>query len=443
MAKNNILMVAFQFPPMSGSSGLLRVLKFCRYLPEFNWTPTVVTAHPCMYEDVDDRQLRLIPEGLNIVRAYGLDAKRHLSVRGRYPRLLALPDRWTSWSIAATLAALGKIRREKIEVVFTTYPIASAIWIGLVLHWLTGKPWIVDFRDSMTEDHHPADRTTWRVWRWLEKQAIRRGSLFLFTARSTVRMYQKRYPELAPEKCLLLPNGYDEMDFTHLPMRTDQLPPVARPLRLLHSGLVYPKERDPLPFFRALARLHREGKISSETLNVVFRAPGCEDTYNAELAKLSLSKIVYLLPRIPYNQALEECAQADALLVMQAASCDHQIPAKAYEYVRIARPILALTTQTGDTAALLNETGGATIVDLADEEQIAIVLPRFLEQLRSGTHSVADPDRVRLYARRNQAKVLADALSRLIQSPVANSLAAKPELRPGRSQAAPVKLSKE
>src|SRR5579885_2273403 len=31
----NVLIIAFHFPPQRGSSGLLRTLKFCRYLPEF------------------------------------------------------------------------------------------------------------------------------------------------------------------------------------------------------------------------------------------------------------------------------------------------------------------------------------------------------------------------------------------------------------------------
>ena len=66
LTQKNILIVAFQFPPMSGSSGLLRVVKFCRYLPEFGWTPTVVTANPRMYEEVDNRQLALLPTDLQV-----------------------------------------------------------------------------------------------------------------------------------------------------------------------------------------------------------------------------------------------------------------------------------------------------------------------------------------------------------------------------------------
>ncbi|MGB6496418.1 MAG: glycosyltransferase, partial [Candidatus Acidiferrum sp.] len=314
MATKNILMVAFQFPPMSGSSGLLRVLKFCKYLPEFGWTPTVVTAKPRMYEQVNEQQLALIPKGLEVIRAFGMDAKRHLSLLGRYPRFVALPDTSASWSMAAIPAALRAIRRKKIDVVFTTFPVATAIWIGLVLHRLTGKPWIVDFRDSMTEGNYPRDRTTWKVWRWLEGQAVRRASLILFTARSAIRMYRQRYPELVEEKCLLLPNRYDEEDFASFPATFAAMPQVGCAFQLLHSGLVYPEERDPQPLFRALARLKGEGKISAETLQVNFRAPGFEETYAKKIHELGLGEIVKLLPRIPYKQALEEYWASDALL---------------------------------------------------------------------------------------------------------------------------------
>jgi glycosyltransferase involved in cell wall biosynthesis len=406
-------MVAFQFPPMSGSSALLRVVKFCKYLPEFGWTPTVITAQPRMYEQVNEQQRGLIPEGLEVIRAFGLDTKRHLSIRGRYPRLLALPDTSASWSLGAIPAALRAIRRKKIDVVFTTFPVATTIWIGLVLHRLTGKPWVVDFRDSMTEDNYPRDPLTWRIWRWLEGQAIRRAALILFTARSAIRMYQKRYPELPDEKCGLLPNGYDEEDFSRLPAAVAQPSLAERPFKLLHSGLVYPEERNPLPFFRALAQLKQQAKISKETLQVSFRAPGFEEIYGKAIQDLGLDDIVHLLPRIPYTQALEEYLASDALLLMQAANCDHQIPAKAYEYFRLGKPILALTSETGDTASVLRDVGGSTIADLQDEDAICRTLPQFIAAVASGSHALPSHEAASRFARRNLTAELANRLTHI------------------------------
>ena len=96
-------------------------------------------------------------------RVFALDTQRHLSFRGRYPRALALPDRWVSWCLGAILSGYRTIRREKCDVILTTFPIASAVLIGWILHRLTGTPWVADFRDSMTEPDYPRDRSTWRV----------------------------------------------------------------------------------------------------------------------------------------------------------------------------------------------------------------------------------------------------------------------------------------
>ena len=262
--RGRVLIVAYHFPPQAGSSGLLRSLKFCRYLPEFGWAPTVLTIDPRAYVRTDDSQVTEIPAEVNVIRAFGLDSQRHLSLGGRYLRSSALPDRWVTWLAGAVPTGLRSIRKQNIDVIFTTYPIATAVLIGYFLHVLSGKPWIVDFRDSMTEEGYPQDPLTRRIYQWIERKAIRHGSRFIFTAPAAVRMYLERYPALKAEQCLLLPNGYDEADFENLlPHHT-----VHERVRLLHSGLIYPWERDPGAFFRALARLKKEGQISSETISI-------------------------------------------------------------------------------------------------------------------------------------------------------------------------------
>ena len=405
-----VLMVAYHFPPQAGSSGLLRTLKFSRYLPDLGWQPVVVTCHQRAYESIDQYAKESLPADLPVIRAFALDTKKHLSFKGAYPDFLALPDRWATWVVGGVPAGLLAIRKYRATVLFTTFPICSAIFIGLILHKLTGKPWIVDLRDSMTEESYPRDPRMRRFWRWIERHAVRRASRVIFTTPSTRRMYLERYPDLPAEKCVVISNGYDEEDFTALSLRPNA-PATDKPLRLLHTGTLYPEERDPRPFFRAISRLKSEGRVAKETLQIAFRAPGSEDLYRGMLDEMKIADIVQLQPHISYRQSLQECADADALLLFQAGNCDHQIPAKAYEYLRVQRPIFALTTRTGDTASLLNETGGATIVDLASEDEIYRQLPVFLDALRAGKHPVADRSRLERYARHNQAKDLAACLS--------------------------------
>ncbi len=411
---NRVLIVAYHFPPIAGSSGVLRALKLCRYLPENGWHPTVLTANPRAYERTDGGQLGEIPTDVRVMRTFALDTQRHLSIGGRYLRSMALPDRWASWVVSAVPAGLRAIRRERIDAIYSTFPIPSAILIGWLLHRMTGKPWIVDLRDSMTEDDYPRDPRTRRSLRRLEARAIRDSSRILFTAASTIAMYRQRYPSLAADKCVLVPNGYDEDDFQNLPASDARADSASRTLRLIHLGLLYPDERDPRPFFRALARLKAEGAISAATIRIDLRASGNEELYTKMLSEFGVADLVHLLPPLPYREALRDAAQADGLILFQAANCDHQIPAKAFEYLRLRRPILALTSSTGDTAALLNSTGGATILDIASEDEIYQGLPAFLDAVSHVRHPLADDASVQKYSRRSQARTVAQCLSQVV-----------------------------
>src|SRR4051812_8923822 len=144
-----ILLVAYHFPPVQGSSGLQRTLKFAQYLPSFGWQAAVLTAHPRAYEHVTADQVDDIPASTFVRRAFALDTARHLSIRGAYPRALALPDRWVSWWFGAVPAGLALIRRFKPDVIWSTFPIATAHLVGLTLAHLTRLPWVADFRDAM------------------------------------------------------------------------------------------------------------------------------------------------------------------------------------------------------------------------------------------------------------------------------------------------------
>lgn len=407
-----ILMIAFHYPPFTGGSGVLRTLKFSRYLPAHGWQPIVLSASPRAYPQSSKEQLSEIPQSAVVKRAFALDVARHLAIRGAYANWMAQPDRWASWSIGAIPVGLRLIRKHRPDVIWSTYPIATAHLIGLALRRLTGIPWIADFRDSMTEDDYPRDVLTRRSYRWIERQTVKHSARLIFTAPSTQRMYLDRYPGTPPEKCLVISNGYDEDDFRDIVARERMdRSSNGRPLRLLHAGVIYPDDRDPRAFFKALARLKQDGCINGKTLSIELRASGSEAYYASLINELNIADLVHVLPALPYSRALQECAAVDALLLFQAASCNHQIPAKVYEYLRIGKPIFALTSHEGDTAGLLRETGGATIVDLTDEEAIYHQLAHFLSMVRDATHSLPDANKVESYARHNQARDLARCLS--------------------------------
>jgi glycosyltransferase involved in cell wall biosynthesis len=413
----NVLMVAYHYPPQKGSSGLLRTLKFSRYLLENGWKPTVLTVNPRAYELCDDSQLSDIPKEVEVIRAFAVDTKRHLSISGRYPRFAALPDRWVSWMVGAIPAGLQAIRRNKIDVIFTTYPIATSPLIGYYLHKFTGKPWVLDLRDPMMDDDHPTDAAVRKSYAKVESNAVANASCIIFTAAASRDIYLQRYPSLRPESCAVISNGFDEEDFTALQPRDTTK--NSGPLDLLHAGLIYPHERNPQPFFEALSRLKKSGAISAQTLQIKLRSSGNEAEYARVLKALGIDDFVSLLPPIPYRESLQEAAHSAGLLLLQGPSCDHQIPAKAYEYLRIGRPILALASRSGATAGLLRECGVETIVNIDDSQEIEAALPVFLKSVRTQSHPLPDQNRVAVYSRKQQAQALAAILNGALEPPAA------------------------
>ena len=412
--KKNVLIVAFHFPPMGGSSGGLRSLKFVKYLRDHDWHPTVLTVNPRVYDRLDNSGLPEIPDETKIIRAFALDARKHLSIRSRYPGFLAIPDRWSSWLLGAVPAGLSAIRRYNIDVIFSTYPVASAALVGMTLQRLSGRPWIADFRDPMIEEGYPSDPGVYRAHAWIEKRAIRNARRVVYTTQSTREDQIRRYPDLAGERSLVISNGYDEQDFARI-VRHSSDEPVAR-VRLVHGGIIYPEDRNPEPLFAAVRRLFDEDRIPRDSLVIELRGSKLDSTYQQRLDEKGIADVVKLLPGIPYNEFLQDASRAEGLLILQGKSCDRQIPAKVYEYLRLGKPLLALTSDSGESAALLRSTGGATIVDIDDEIAIASAICEFHAAVIAGTHPGPDAKVVSQYSRAAQAGRLAECLDDLLEA---------------------------
>jgi len=404
-----VLMVAYHFPPMNVSSGIQRTLRFAQYLPEFNWEPFVLTAHPRAYSVVSTASLAEIPPHLTVRRAFALDTAKHLSLRGAYPQWLALPDRWWSWWMGAVPAGLRLIRKLKVDALWSTYPIATAHFIAYTLQRMTDIPWVADFRDPMVEPGYPSNALQRSAFERIERLTVKNCERAVFASLGARRLCAERHPDIQ-SRLTIIENGYDEASFA----AAEHAPRPARssdgPLVLVHSGIVYPSERDPRAFFAALSELRTNGTINRGKLKVVLRATGNDDYLRGLIASHAIDDIVSLQPSLPYRAALAEMLAADGLIVLQAANCNDQVPAKLYEYLRARRPILALTDPKGDTAAVLKSAGIDTIAPLDSPRDISRLLVRFLDLLRVQRAPLAQETTIAAASRRSRTKELASLL---------------------------------
>ena len=409
-------MVAYHFPPLAGSSGIQRTLRFVQHLPSLGWQPLVLSADPRAYEKTSDDLMADVPSGMVVRRAFALDTARHLQVKGRYLGWMARPDRWISWKFDAVRQGLKLIKEFKPDVIWSTYPIATAHVIASMLHKKSGIPWVADFRDPMAQEDYPADLVTRQMYRDIEADAAAHAGLCTFTTPGAAREYQQRYPHAA-QRMVVLENGYDEESFASagLPLGNGetQMTPAdksRRPMVLLHSGIVYPYERDPTQLFMALGQLKAQGKLGPDDLKIRFRASVHDDLLNQLAQTHGALDFIELCPPIPYRQALAEMLQVDALLVMQASNCNAQIPAKIYEYLRAGKPILALTDPVGDTAGVLREAGLNGIVRIDSAQEIALALPAFVRDWRSGNSALPAAEAVRLASRLGRSATFVELL---------------------------------
>jgi hypothetical protein len=409
--KRRVLMVAYHFPPLAGSSGIQRTLRFVQHLPTFGWLPLVLTIKASAYERISPDLDAAVPDGVTVRRAIGFDAARQLAIGGSYMAWMSRPDRWMTWRFDGVRQALRMVREFEPQVLWTTYPIATAHVIGAEVQRRTGLPWVADFRDPMVQDNYPDDAETKRQFEEIERRAVERASLHLFTTPSALQLYRQRYPQAAL-RMELLENGYDEDSFAgaestvHAPLNPGHL-------TLLHSGIVYSSERDPTQLFKALGQLKRAGGMSNLMLR--FRAAVHDDLLRSLAEQHDVKDLVEVYPPVPYREALSEMLCADGLLVLQAENCNAQIPAKVYEYLRARRPILCLSHPAGDTEAALRQAGVNAHARLDDARAISLLLRRFVADYEAGALASysAHASAIHAASRRGRTETLAQHLDRL------------------------------
>ncbi len=304
------------------------------------------------------------------------------------------------------------IRSWRPDVIWSTYPIATAHLIASALHRRAGLPWIADFRDPMAQDGYPADPKIWASYKRIESTTVRTAARSVFTSPGAVREYASRYPECAR------PPGADRERLRRGIIRRDRHRRLrgrvrrtgGAPVVLLHSGIVYPSERDPTQLFEALGRLRTAGRLPAGSVEFRFRASANDDLLRTLADRHGVADLVSVLPAIPYRDALAEMAGVDALLVMQASNCNAQIPAKVYEYLRAGRPIYALTDPAGDTAGLMRRAGVADVVPLDSADAIAASLPSFVARIRAATAVAPSREFASRCTRKERTRALAELL---------------------------------
>ncbi len=411
--------VAFHYPPEASSSGVLRTLKYTRYLPECGWRTTVITPRVDAYSIVDPALESQIPPSTKVIRTPYLNTKRHLSVRGIHLSLMSLPDTWVGWMPWGIAAGRRLMAEDPFDLVYSTSPHATAHLIARRLAKNSSRPWVTDFRDPWVEDPPEPGAPTGVVYttvnKWLERKVIEDCDAVATSTTHLRELLRARYPRQPSSKFCSILNGYDEADFA-------ELPPAriadSDHMVLLHAGGINAAFRDPHPLLSALRGCADAGDLDLSRVKVRFLGGG-PFAQSAQLREaidtLGLRDVVELLPRVAYAQSLEELTAADMLVLLQASpDTVGLVPAKLYEYLRAGKPVLAIVPP-GATSEVLDATHGGWSIPPGDSAALQQCLATTYRQWRDGTlrNVRADPVALRRYDRRSLTGELAQLFDRL------------------------------
>ena len=386
MNHKKLLMFCFHYPPAI-SGGVERSVRFARYLPEFGWSPVVVTTN--RYGDdpggVGGEVVR-VGEFLGRADAARSDrsapSRRGAAVRW-VEKWLLIPDKHVRWTAKALIPALRMIRRGAGEVIYTTSPPVSAHVLGLSLKKLTGRPWVMDLRDPWTLEplvwYLRAGGARLSIEKRIERLCIGNADAVVTTTPEAREMYAALYPRSAG-RIHSIPNGYDARELEDARgsiSSNDLVRSIGDQVFVIGHVGTFSRHADtdayPRAFLDAVADLVREGVLSPRTHRIIF-AGGMSPETRRRIAAYGLGKLILMTGPISHIDALRITLRADVLLLYDPGrEGNYYVRGKLYEYLASERPILGVLPP-GAARGLLERSGHAIAITRDDAREIGHAL---------------------------------------------------------------------
>lgn len=432
-----VLIIAYLFPP-TGGGGVQRTLKFVKYLPHFNWLPIVLTVREPFDYYFDPSLEKDIPSNVTVYRTLSIEPMKWIrkllkqlsTFRGNHPAqqkssfsprslkprwlvwiktMLFIPDNEIFWLPFAVFKGYQILRREKVEVIFSTASPFTDHLIALILSSLTGIPWVADFRDFWV-DRANFPNSKWRrfIDRKLEKWVLTKASHVITTTSLIANRLKEIYPH---QHYSVITNGFDEEDF----QMVNTHPPEGV-FRITYTG-IFNKEQNPAKIFQAFQNFINKTGATPEKIRLRLVGqldnPGEFENLNF-LKQLMIDDYVEIIPYLPHEEVLKEMSSATVLLLLigEYPYNEGVMTGKIFEYLRAKRPILAVIPPKGVAAEVIRETNAGMVVDTSCINEITKGLLTLYELYLQGN---LENQFNRIHIERYERKNLTAELSKIFE----------------------------
>lgn len=381
-----VLIISYHFPP-STAVGSLRIQGLAKFLPDFGWEPTILTAKLSNVSEAHtDMRVRLIEtpyEDLLITWKKKLGLKLDKTVEEQFgsptyknkkmimdiilncwEEIFAYPDANKGWYKFAVEAGDKLLQEGNFDAIISSSSPATPHIIAKELKIKYNMPWIADLRDLWTQNHY----YHYSFMRKLIERRLEVRTLCLADALVTVSQpLAKKLKKLHKGKRIYaIPNGFDPDE-----KKVDTL--LSDKFSIVYTGSLYQGKRNPEPLFAALRELILEGNIDSNDITVDFYGPK-EDWLENDIKRYGLQDIVNEYGGISRDFALEKQRETQVLLLLL---WDHPeeigvYTGKIFEYLAAQRPILAIGGPEGVVKDLLAETNAGVYATSVDDVKKAL-----------------------------------------------------------------------
>lgn len=374
-----VVFITHAFPP-AGGSGVQRIAKFARYLPESGIQASVITAKNVSKTTADSSLLEGL-EHLEVIRSLSLDPmfiadlfksrsaktvlgaeKTSVAIRGKNILFLMLlkirdycrlPDQYIGWIPFAFFSGVKHIKTQKKPVIVASLPTYTNGLLGYFLSKATGAPLILDFRDSWTDDPYLIFPTKFHRWvhTKLENRILGHAQHLVVYGDWLKDIYDKRYPSI-PTTVIL--NGYDICDFPEKIFSDGE----SKKIRLAYSGSLFEYHNEFVELLFATISLLPSDLRNQ--LELVFAGDIQLTSFDELVEKYGLRSSVVKLGYVKHSEALSLLLSADGLLFTIPKGDTSSFTGKIFEYLGARKPIISFVCAHGLGGKLLSEFGHST-----------------------------------------------------------------------------------
>ena len=383
-----VLIITYYWPP-SGGSGVQRWLKFVKYFRDFGIEPIVLTVAPefAALPNIDESLEHEIPAGIEVhktrakspfgfykkikkgaVPNSGFAGEKKANLFDNLFRFIRgnffIPDARIGWNKFALEKARELIHLHAIDTVITSSPPHSTQLIGLQLKKEFKLKWLADLRDPWTEIYYNKllFRTNWakKIDYRYEQACLQNADTLIVVSEDIKRRFGEAR-ETILEKTHVIPNGFDEEDFSH--ERTKNDAGIKYISYVGNLGLQYPIEA----FFKTFSEL-----VKVDELWRIRFVGNVSDVLNTEIQKLGLEKWVEFTPYVEHKKAVEYMINSDLLLLIIPNTENNKgiLTGKLFEYIATGNPIIYIGPEDGDALGILKKTEGISFLNFNSEENI-------------------------------------------------------------------------